>query len=91
MDIANFAQVAAITIICYLIGSIVKIAPIDANKWIPVIVGVAGGILGIMGFYLIADFPAPDIMNAFAVGVVSGLASTGINQVFGQLKNNTDK
>ena len=91
MDIANFAQVAAITIICYLIGMFVKASPIDANKWIPSIVGVCGGILGVVGFYLIADFPASDILNAIAVGIVSGLASTGAHQIVSQLSNTTKK
>lgn len=91
MDFANFAQVAAITVICYLIGVIVKASPLNANKWIPVIVGICGAILGVVGFYFMVDFPAADILNAIAVGIVSGLAATGINQVVGQLKNTTDK
>lgn len=87
MDIANFAQVAAITIICYLIGMIVKATSLDVNKWIPVICGVCGAILGVVGFYFMADFPAVDVINAIAVGVVSGLAATGVNQAVSQLSN----
>ena len=43
MDFASFgiASVAAITVICYLIGMAVKASGID-NKWIPVIIGVCG-------------------------------------------------
>ena len=43
MDISAFgmAGVAAITVICYLVGWIVKVSGLD-NKWIPVIVGVCG-------------------------------------------------
>ena len=48
MDIAS---VAAITIICYLIGEGAKLAPID-NKWVPVICGLAGGMLGIAGMFI---------------------------------------
>ena len=33
------------------------------------------------------DFPAKDILNAIAIGIVSGLASTGANQVKKQLSN----
>ena len=48
MDISAFgmAGVAAITVICYLVGWIVKVSGLD-NKWIPVIVGVCGGILAL--------------------------------------------
>ena len=40
--------------------------------------------LGIVGMYTIPEFPAQDIINAIAVGIVSGLASTGANQVVRQ-------
>lgn len=91
MDISTFTQVAAITIICYLAGEIVKASKIDANKWIPVICGALGAILGVVGFYTMIDFPAADIMNAIAVGIVSGLAATGINQAVKQLTNTSTK
>ena len=31
------------------------------------------------------NFPATDIINAIAVGIVSGLAATGANQIFKQM------
>ena len=31
------------------------------------------------------EFPAEDVMNAVAIGIVSGLASTGVNQVYKQI------
>jgi len=37
------ATVAAIIVICYLIGMIVKATALD-SKWIPIICGVCGGI-----------------------------------------------
>lgn len=77
--------VVSIVVICYLIGMIVKTSPLK-DEWIPVIVGVCGGILGVVGMYVIPDFPAHDILNAIAVGITSGLASTGANQVYKQLK-----
>ena len=76
--------VVAIVIICYLIGMGCK-ANGKIDKWIPVIVGIAGGILGIVGWKTIAQFPADDILNAIAVGISSGLASTGANQIVKQL------
>lgn len=80
MDFAGVASVIGITVICYLVGMIAKASAVD-NKWIPVIVGVCGAILGVAGMYVIADFPAADVINALAVGIVSGLAATGVNQV----------
>ena len=83
MDISIFgiAGVAAITVICYLIGQGVKASGLD-NKWIPVIVGACGGVLGVAGM---ADFPAGDVLTAAAVGIVSGLAATGVDQAGKQL------
>lgn len=80
MDFTGVASVIGITVICYLIGMVAKATTID-NKWIPVIVGAAGAILGVAGMYVIADFPATDVINALAVGTVSGLASTGADQI----------
>ena len=77
--------VVAIVVICYLIGMIVKTSPLK-DEWIPVIVGICGGILGVVGMYVMPDFPAHDILNAIAVGITSGLASTGANQIYKQLK-----
>jgi hypothetical protein len=88
MDISSFgiASVAVITVICYLIGMAVKATAIE-NKWIPIIVGVSGGVLGVVGMLIMADFPATDYLTAVAVGIVSGLASTGVNQIAKQMSN----
>ena len=86
MDISTMGTVMAIVVITYLIGMSAKVIPQVKDEVIPVIVGVAGGILGVVGMYVIPDFPAEDILNAVAVGIVSGLASTGVNQVYKQLK-----
>ena len=40
--------------------------------------------LGVVGMYTIPDFPSHDVLNAVAVGIVSGLASTGANQIIKQ-------
>ena len=80
----DMIQVIAITVICYLIGMVAKASPIE-DKWIPCIVGILGGVLGVVGMYLMPDFPAKDILNAVAIGIVSGLASTGAHQIGKQL------
>ncbi len=75
-----------LTVICYLVGWIVKVSGLD-NKWIPVIVGVCGGILGVVGMLVMTDFPAADPLTAAAVGIVSGLAATGVDQISKQMKD----
>lgn len=86
MDITSLGitGVAVITVICFLVGQVVKVTGLD-NKYIPVIVGAVGGLLGVAGMFIMPEFPAADYMTAVAVGIVSGLAATGINQVYKQL------
>ena len=80
----GIASVAGITVICYLAAQAVKATNLD-NKWLPVVCGVLGGILGVVGLYWIPEYPAQDIITAIAVGIMSGLAATGVNQVYKQL------
>ena len=84
-DILGIIAVPAIAIICYLVGLGVKATPLD-DKFIPIIVGAVGGIIGTVAFLTgMPSFPANDVITAIAVGIVSGLASTGINQIYKQL------
>ena len=85
MDISTVPTVISITIIAYIVGEIVKNIEAIDDKWIPVIVSVTGGILGVAGMHVIPEFPAQDWLTAIAVGAMSGLASTGIHQVIKQL------
>ena len=80
----GIAGVAAITVIAYLIGSAVKATTLD-NRWIPSICGTVGGILGVLAMRIMPNFPATDYITAVAVGIVSGLAATGVNQIGKQL------
>lgn len=86
MEFSSFgiAGVAAITVICYLIGMLVRASGLD-NKWIPIICGVCGLALGLAAMVIMPDFPATDYITAAAIGVVSGLAATGADQVIKQL------
>ena len=90
MDITTIGSVTAIVAICYLIGLAVKALPNIPDNLIPVIVGVCGGALGVVGLHLMPEFPANDILNAIAIGIASGLASTGANQVYKQLTKTED-
>lgn len=89
-DILGIIAVPAITIICYLVGIGVKASPLD-DKFIPIIVGAVGGIIGTIAFLTgMPNFPADNVITAIAVGIVSGFASTGINQIYKQLKGESD-
>lgn len=82
----GIATVAAITAIVYIMGLGIKVSALN-DKYIPVICGVAGLLLGIMALYLgVPDYPASDPMTAAAVGGASGLAAVGINQIGKQLE-----
>ena len=89
-DILGIIAVPAITIICYLVGIGVKASPLK-EKFIPIIVGIVGAIFGLVSFLTkMPNFPADNFITALAVGIVSGLASTGINQIYKQLTKKTE-
>ena len=87
MELNGFgiAGVACITVICYLAALGVKQTPL-ANKWLPTICGARGAVLGPVCMLVVPDFPAGDPVTAVAVGIVSGLAATGADQLAKQLK-----
>lgn len=82
----GMASVAAITVIAYVIGLTVKASGIN-NKWIPILCALTGGLLGIAGMFVMPDFPAGDVITAAAVGIASGLAATGADQMIKQMKD----
>ena len=82
LGIATFPAIIAL---CYLVGLGAKAVEVIPDKYIPVICGVAGLLLGIAAMLIIPEFPAQDYITAAAVGAMSGLAATGINQVYKQL------
>jgi hypothetical protein len=77
--------IPAIVVICYLIGEGCKASEKIRDNLIPIIVGVCGGVLGVVGMYTIAGFPADNVLNALAVGIMSGLAATGCDQAVKQI------
>ena len=85
MELSDFGIVAVpvITVIAFLVAEAVKATSLD-NKWIPIICGCIGGILGVVAKSVMPEYPAQDILTAIAVGVVSGFAATGIHQAFHQ-------
>ena len=86
----GIAGVAAITVIAYVVGMAARASKMD-NKWIPIICGGSGAVLGIVSMFVMPDFPVHDVISAAAVGIVSGLAATGVNQAVKQMTCDKDK
>lgn len=81
----EFVSIPSIVVVCYLIGMFVKNFP-KLEKFIPCICGVCGAILGLLVFYTIPGFIGADNwITAIAIGISSGFAATGVNQVYKQL------
>ena len=78
--------IPSITVICYLIAELFKVIIFkDENKYkyVPIIVGFVGGGLGVILNLLT---PFTDIFTSIMIGIISGLASTGANQIIKQFK-----
>ena len=85
METFGIASVVVITVICYLIGMALKAWDAFDDRKIPVIMGFAGAILGILAWVIApAVIPADDVFTAMAIGIVSGFAATGVNQLYKQ-------
>ena len=77
--------IPAIVVISYMITETFKM--FINKKYLPIVAGISGGILGVISFVIQIDImPATDIISALAIGIISGLAATGSNQVLKQLK-----
>lgn len=89
MNDLGFIAFPAIVVICYLVGATFKaIGNEKLDKFIPIICGFVGGALGVVVFKTIPGYiPADNWLAALAIGIVSGFASVGINQVYKQFKS----
>lgn len=89
-------SIPIITILCYFAGEFFKLVILRKKKrykYIPVIVGGIGGLLGWVIYLLCPEilFNITNPFMAIAVGIVSGLASTGTNEVFKYLIKEQEK
>lgn len=80
----DMPTIAPIIIICMLVCQGVKATPCP-NKFLPIISGCVGGLLGLFAMHFMPDYPSQDILTSFALGVSSGFAATGINQAYKQI------
>ena len=86
MNITELVTVLPIVIICYAVGLGFKALKNINDACIPVLLALLGGILGVVSMYVMSGYPANDVITAFAVGVISGLASTGSYELVGNIK-----
>ncbi len=83
-------SVSSIVIICYLIAELFKLLFLKKTnfyKAIPIIVGCVGGLLGYLLFRINPSVicNASNPIAAISIGIASGLASTGSNQIIKQM------
>ena len=82
--------IPAIVVISYMITETFKM--FMNNKYLPIVAGISGGMLGVISFVLQIDImPATDIISALAIGIISGLAATGSNQILKRMKSEGKK
>lgn len=86
----EYVCIPAIGVFCYLVGEIFKLTLFKKKskyKYIPICVGGIGGILGLMIYFFSPELllSVDNPFTAIAVGIVSGLSSTGANQVIKQI------
>ncbi len=71
-----------------------KLVADKAAVWtslIPVWAGLLGTVLGVVAYYLVPEaMPADNVLMAVLLGLSSGLAATGADQVYKQIKKSGD-
>ena len=81
----DLISIPTIMVISYLITEIFKL--FSKKKYLPVVAGVSGLILGIISFYLVPELIGnTNLLTSIAIGIVSGLAATGSNQILKQIR-----
>lgn len=86
--------VPVIVVCCYIIGEVYKKTFKETTyKYIPIIVSVIGGTLGILIYKTNKEliFNVNSIWEALLIGIVSGASSTGTNQIIKQILNKGEK
>ncbi len=95
MDLIEITGIPAITIIIYWIINLIKSLTNNNEKflkYIPLITGGLGIIFGIIIFYAFPEMmSASNVLCAIVIGLCSGLAATGTNQIFKQLTKTPNK
>ena len=86
----ELTSIPIIVILCYIMGEIYKFIfqnKKDLYKLIPIILSCFGGVLGIF-IYLTSPeimLSASNVWGALVIGIISGIGSTGTNQIIKQI------
>lgn len=90
-EIASFASIPAIMVICYLVQECYKwfiseedgkIYNLKASAFLPILCGIVGMILGIITYYQNPEVIHSDnVLAAAANGIASGMASVAVRQM----------
>ena len=92
----EMVSIPVITILCYFLGEFFNLVILRKKKrykYIPIIVGGIGGILGLLIYYISPEllFNTTNPFVAMAIGIVSGLASTGGNEIVKKILKKEDQ
>ena len=80
LDFIQEMYIPIVLVICLCIGYVIKKWMPNDNKWIPTIMLILGAVLGCIATKGIT-------LESIGAGSVTGLASTGLHQLFVQLIN----
>lgn len=81
----------AITIICYGASEVVKSAKLISDEYIPLVSVFIGIFCSIISLVYGFDIGGGNAIDIFAIGISSGLAAIGINQIPKQIKKAVKK
>ena len=92
----DFTCVPIIVVCCYIIGKLYKLLfknKKEVYKFIPILMAFVGGILGILIYVTDKEliFNVNSIWIALGIGIVSGVSSTGTNQIIKQINKKERK
>lgn len=86
----EFISIPVIVMLCYLAGEIYKVVfknKENIYKLIPVLLTLMGGVIGVVMYLVDEDYlKVTSMISALEIGLISGAASTGTNQIIKQLK-----
>ena len=88
--LTDYSTIPAFMVIIYLLAEIFKKVTRDSrNEFIPALCGLVGAVLAVIAFFTVPNYiPAENLFEAVAIGIVSGLATTGVNQIYKQASDN---
>lgn len=88
----EITSIPIIVILCYLIGEIYKIlfkTKQELYKLIPIVLACIGGVIGVLIYFTNPEIMlnTTNIWDSLVIGIVSGVSSTGTNQIIKQTFN----